>query len=190
MKQYSTSTSVTSAPKPSLYGQTVTLTATVSSTAPGGATGTVTFKNGTTTMGTLMLSAGKAILQTAKLPAGTLTITASYNGDVKNAKSLGATTQTVSKATTKTTLSSSLNPSKAGQLVRFTGTVSSPTSVPTGSVTFMDGGSTLGTVSLSAGKASYSTSTLTTGSHSIGPVYNGTVNVSGSTSAPLVEIVH
>ena len=65
--------------------------------------------------------------------------------------------------------------------------MSSPTTVPTGSVTFMDGGSTLGTVSLSAGKASYSTSTLTTGSHSIGAVYNGTVNVSGSTSAPLVE---
>ena len=70
----------------------------------------MTFKNGTTTMGTLMLSAGKAILQTAKLPAGTLTITASYNGDVKNAKSLGATTQTVNKATTKTTLSLVLKP--------------------------------------------------------------------------------
>lgn len=92
---YSTKTTLRSSPNPSTSGQAVTLTATVSSGAPGGATGKVTFKNGTTTLGTSNLSSGKGVVTTTKLPIGTLTLTASYNGDAQSAKSSGTTTHTV-----------------------------------------------------------------------------------------------
>ena len=92
---YPTTTVLSSSPNPSTYGQAVKLTATVSSGAPGGPTGTVTFKNGTTTLGTAHLSAGTATLTTKKLPAGTLTITARYNGDAHSASSSATVTQVV-----------------------------------------------------------------------------------------------
>jgi hypothetical protein len=95
VERYPTTTALSSSPNPSIYGQAVTLTATVSSGAPGGPTGTVTFKNGTTTLGVAKLIAGKATLTTKSLPVGTLTITANYNGDAYSAKSSGTTTQTV-----------------------------------------------------------------------------------------------
>lgn len=95
VQKYSTSTSLTSNPNFSQHGQAVTLTATVSSGAPGGATGTVVFKNGTTSLGKATLIAGTATLTTKKLPVGTLTITASYNGDVQSGKSSGTCTQVV-----------------------------------------------------------------------------------------------
>jgi hypothetical protein len=95
VERYPTTTTLRSSPNPSIYGQAVTLTATVSSGAPGGPTGTVTFKNGTTTLGGAKLIAGTARLTTKYLPVGTLTITANYNGDAYSAKSSGTITQTV-----------------------------------------------------------------------------------------------
>jgi Bacterial Ig-like domain (group 3)/FG-GAP-like repeat/FG-GAP repeat len=84
-----------SSPNPSTHGQAVTLTATVSSSAPGGATGTVRFKNGKVNLGKATLHGGVASRTTKNLPIGTLTITASYSGDGRSTKSLGITTQTV-----------------------------------------------------------------------------------------------
>jgi hypothetical protein len=92
---YSSTTMLSSSPNPSNSGQAVMLTATVSSGAVGGPTGTVTFKNGTKMLGTATLSGGTATLTTTKLPVGTLTLTAYYNGDTQSAKSSGTTTQTV-----------------------------------------------------------------------------------------------
>jgi hypothetical protein len=82
-----------------------------------------------------------------------------------------------------------VNPSKTGQTVKFTATVTSPTTSPTGTVTFMDGSTTLGTGTLAGGKTSFSTSTLSAGPHNITAVYNGTANIEGSTSAVLVQTV-
>jgi hypothetical protein len=187
---YPTSTTVTSVPNSATFGQTVQLSATVSSSAPGGSIGTVKFLNGTTNLGTATLSGGVATLSTAKLPAGTLTITADYSGDAQSATSSGATSQTVNPATTTTTLVSLKNPSTAGQTVKFTATVLSPTTTPTGSVTFMDGATTLGTVNMAGGKASYSTTALSSGVHDITAVYGGTVNIGGSASTVLVQTVN
>jgi Bacterial Ig-like domain (group 3)/FG-GAP-like repeat len=92
---YSSTTNFSSSPNPSTQGQVVMLTATVSSAAPGGTTGTVIFKNGTATVGTAKLSGGKATFTTTKLPVGTLTLSADYNGDTQSAKSSATTTQTV-----------------------------------------------------------------------------------------------
>jgi hypothetical protein len=59
----------------------------VISAAPGGATGTVTFKNGGVWLGKATLSGGTATLTTAKLPVGTFSITATYDGDAQSGKS-------------------------------------------------------------------------------------------------------
>jgi hypothetical protein len=85
---YSTTTTVSSSLNPSVYGQPVQLSATVSSDAPGGATGTVTFKNGGLWLGKATLSGGTATLATTKLPVGTLSITATYDGDARSGKSI------------------------------------------------------------------------------------------------------
>ena len=81
---------------------------------------------------------------------------------------------------------SSANPSSLGQSVTFQAavTASVATTVPTGQVTFLNGSAVLGTVSLSAGKATHATSSLTTGKHKITLKYSGDTyfnpNVSGS----------
>lgn len=187
---YPTTTTLASNPNPSFYGQTVVLTATVKSSAPGGATGNVTFKKGSQVLGTVNLSSGKATMSVANFAAGQIALTAVYNGDSQSAKSSGADTQTVKMAATTTTLTSSVNPSTKGQLVKFTATVSSSTTMPTGSVTFKDGSTVLGTTYLSNGSTTYGTTSLGVGSHNITAVYNGTANIAGSTSKVLVQVVN
>lgn len=92
---YPSTTTLVSSPNPSTYKQAVTLTATVTSAEPGGPTGTVSFNNSGTFLGTGTLSGGVAKLTTTKLPTGTLTINAVYKGDTLTATSTGSTTQTV-----------------------------------------------------------------------------------------------
>jgi uncharacterized repeat protein (TIGR03803 family) len=184
-----TSTTVASNLNPSTYGQAVTLTSTVSSTGPT-PTGTVTFKNGNATVGKASLSSGMATLAISTLPAGTLSITADYGGNAASKISKSSPlSQVVNQASSTTAVVSSKNPSLAGQTVRFTATVSSATT-PTGSVTFMDGSTALATKTLGKGTASYSTSTLGAGAHNITAVYEGTANISGSTSLVLVQTVN
>ncbi len=80
--QASTATSVSSSPNPSNSGQSVTFTATVTPTSGSGPTGTVTFKDGSTTLGTGTLNgSGVATFATSSLSAGTHPITATYGGD-------------------------------------------------------------------------------------------------------------
>src|SRR6202011_325357 len=71
------STAVTSSLNPSVFGQAVTFTATVSAVAPGAGTpsGTVTFRDATTTLGTATLSGGQAMFTTTALGAGARAIT-------------------------------------------------------------------------------------------------------------------
>ena len=70
--------------------------------------------------------------------------------------------------TSKTAVSSSKNPSTFGDSVTFTATVTGTTGTPTGTVTFLDGSTTLGTATLDPGGiAAFSTSALAVGSHTI-----------------------
>lgn len=95
-------------------------------------------------------------------------------------------------ASTITSLASSLNPAIVGQTVTFTANVTpacGSVGAPTGTVTFSDGPNTLGTGTVSSGRASFSTSVLSAGSHSITAVYNGGSNFNPSTSSPLSQVV-
>ncbi len=85
------STIVTNVVNPSVFGQTVTFTATVSSQYSGTPTGTVTFREGSTSIGTSTVSGGVATFTTAALTAAAHTITAVYGGDTNFAGSTSAT---------------------------------------------------------------------------------------------------
>jgi hypothetical protein len=85
--KYATTTSLTSSPNPSNYGQTVTFTATVTQSGPYALTAKVRFFDGTTGTGTATLSGGVARLERSTLGVGTHSITAKYLGDSYNGTS-------------------------------------------------------------------------------------------------------
>lgn len=97
---------------------------------------------------------------------------------------------TVTKADTTTTVTSSANPSKTGQPVAFNATVTPTGGIPTGTVTFLDGGSPIGAGTLSGGIATFTTSGLAVGSHTITASYGGDGNSNGSTSSSLTQVVN
>jgi len=173
-----TSTALVSSVNPSTYGQAVTFTATVTDSIGGTPTGTITFKSGSTTLGTSSLSGGTASVTTSTLGAGVRSISAIYSGDATYLGSTAPTlTQTVSKASTTTAITSSPNPSTSGQLVTITATVTSAAGTPVGTVTFKTGSTVIGTATLNgSGVATVTTSTLPVGSDSITATYAGSTN--------------
>jgi large repetitive protein len=193
-----TSTALTSTVNPSAIGQNVTFTATVSIAAGGGVTpdGTVSFMDGTTLLSTQTISAGGgATYATAALTAGVHQISAVYNGDA--AKQIQGSTSAVLnqdvQAPTTSTLTSSLNPSNYGNSVTFTATVPpSGTSAPTGTVSFLDGATQIGTGTLAGnpGVATFTTSALNVGTHPITANYAGDSKNGPSSSLPLSQVVN
>ena len=106
------------------------------------------------------------------------------------------------KTDTTTALASAPNPSVVGELVVFTATVTAEggtsavgvnvaesSATPTGSVTFTDGGATLGTVPLNNGVATFSTGNLSADTHIISATYSGDANFSASTSVAVTQSV-
>ena len=190
------SVTVASSQNPSTPATTVTFTATLSA----GASGTVTFMDGTTVMGMGTVSNGSASFSTSTLSVGTHPVTAVYGGDANyNGATSGALSQVVNKitlgvgGTPPLTITSSLNPSSSGSPVTFTTTVPAGA---TGTVSFYDAttspgttGTMLGTGTISGGKASFTTSTLAVGTHSITAVYSGDSNYNGATSSVLSQVV-
>ncbi len=186
----STTTKLTSSPNPSNFGLSVTFTATVASSGPSTPTGSVQILDGTTTLGTPNLNNGVATFAKTTLSVGTHSLTAVYNGDAASLTSTSSVvSQVVSQAITTTTMTSSLNPSKQGQAVTFTATVTAPNENPTGTVTFTAGSSVLGTVTLSGNKASLTNSSLATGSTVITATYNGGTDFTVS-SVSLTQVVN
>lgn len=89
-----------------------------------------------------------------------------------------------------TTLGSSNNPSSANQPVILTATVAPTSSSATGTATFNDGLTVLGTTVLNSSFAAiYTTSSLAAGAHSITAVYSGDANNASSASAILTQTV-
>jgi hypothetical protein len=191
-----TSTALTSSVNPSVFGQPVTFSAAVSATAPGAGnpTGTITFTDGSTTLGTVPVgpdTAEQASLTTSALSVGPHAISVSYSGDDDFQASSDALTQTVQRAQSSTVLVSSANPSTSGQAIHFTATVSPVApgaGLPTGTVTFTVNGAAIGSpVSLVGGVAtSAAFSSLTPGTYDIEAAYSGDAHFVGS-SAGLAE---
>jgi len=187
-----------SSANPSNPNQAVTFSATVHA----GATGPVTFLDGTTVLGVGTISAaGVASFTTSTLAIGSHPITASYGGDSGyNASTSAVLTQVVGKIPTVTTIVESAPAQLLYTGVTFTATVTAPSPSATGTVTFMDGTVVLGTATLGTNggvvvslttnaNAAYATTSLVTGPHQIVAVYSGDSNFAPSTSAPAANMV-
>src|SRR5207247_1172017 len=117
------STSLTSSPNPSTVGQTVTLSSTVSAAAraTGAPTGTVTFRDGATSLGVVPLVKGSASLSISTPAAGSHPLTPAYTRNASFAASTAATAaesaHAAAAAASSTSLTSSPNPSTVGQTV-------------------------------------------------------------------------
>jgi len=185
-----TTTSVASSPNPGHPKQEITYTATVTSQYSGGATGTVTFKDGAATIATVNLSGNHAAYRTRYSMVGTHSITAVYSGDGNNAGSTSPMLTEDINGATKTVVTTSGSPSIVGQPVTFTATVTSIFgTIPNGElVTFADDGTAVGTGSTSAGVATFTTSSLTVGTHHIKATYAGDAEFRTS-SGPVRQVV-
>ncbi len=94
---------------------------------------------------------------------------------------------------TTTAVVSSLNPSEYGQTITFTATLTPAwlsSDSPTGDVTFYDGSTELGSAPVADDSASFATSALSVGSHSIIAEYSGDSNFNASESLPLLQNVN
>jgi hypothetical protein len=177
----SSTISVGTSGSPTTYGGPVTFTATVSS----GASGTVTFYDGNTAIGTGTISGTTANFVTSSLSGGAHTITASWPG---NSDYTGATSgpifQQVSVASSTISVGTSGSPSIYGGSVTFTATLPSGAS---GTVTFYDANTSIGTGTISGTTATFTTSSLTAGSHSITAGWTGNTNYTGNTSSAITQ---
>ena len=167
---------LTSSANPSVYGGSVTFTATTNAAG----TGTVLFYDGGSLLGPGTISGGVATYTLNSLGGGTHSITASYAGDSNYLSALSAAlSQVVTKSPVTITVTSSVNPSNFGQSVTFTFTVTGVAGLatPTGSIAFTDGGTLIASPVLNPlGVATYTTVTLSGGSHSLAAVYGGDAN--------------
>jgi hypothetical protein len=182
------------------YGQSVSFHATVASlqAGTGTPTGQVQFRVDGTALGhPVDLSGGAADSPSiSNLTPGAHTVTALYTGSVDFLAESATITQTVHKIGTTTALTSSPNPSGFGQNVTFTATVTPANNglgAPDGSVQFIEGTTVLATVPVAAsgnlGVASFTTNTLSAGSHAIKASYGSSDSFVASTSNTVTQTV-
>lgn len=181
----SSTTAVTANPTTVSQNFTTTLTATVTGlSGQAKPTGTMTFTDGTTTLGTAALnSSGVATFVATMSNTGARTITASYGGDGNYSASSGTVGVTVSTTTSSTALTA---PATAvyGVGVTLSAKITSGASgTPSGTVSFYDGANLISTGTLASASTSITGVILTGGAHSLTAVYSGDSNFPSSTSA-------
>jgi sugar lactone lactonase YvrE len=186
-----TTVALTASANPIGQGASITFSAAVSGSG-GTPSGSVQFLDGATVIGTGTANAkGVATFATTALALGNHTITAAYAGDPYDAaSSSGPVTEVIQTATTAVAIAAGANPATFGNALVLTATVTGTGAVPTGSVTFLDAGLSIGTGTLSAtGVATFSTSTLALGSHTLVASYTGDSVHSATQSSALTENV-
>ena len=185
------SVSLASSKNPSVSGDSVTFTATVSGSA-GTATGNVEFRNGGTAIAgcaAVALANGTAACTTTALPVGTHSITAHYAGSSAYAAATsGAISQVVNapKTTINVSLSSSPNPSEQGQSVAIVASLAAGTTAATGTVEFRAGGAVIAgcsAVAVSGNSATCTTTSLAVGTLSLLASYSGNASYNPSSGS-------
>ncbi|MGB6463925.1 MAG: Ig-like domain repeat protein [Nitrosotalea sp.] len=201
-----TTTTVSSPVNPSLGGQPVVFTAIVSPTSSSGTpTGTVQFSiNGTNEGAPVSLSGGTVTLDVANLATGKNIVTAYYSGDADFENSNNTASgfvQVVNKHVTTTTVLSSINPSIFGHEAIFVANITTDSlfDLPSGTVTFYDGSTSIGTASIQGvvnpatgsvvPQAMLQNSSISIGAHSITASYQGDDNFLPSTSSAITQTI-
>jgi uncharacterized protein (TIGR03437 family) len=178
---------------PSLPGQAVTFTATVT----GGVstpTGTVQFADGSQALGSAALAGGRASVTAVLATPGVHNILATYGGDAGDTDASARFGQSVDRVTDSLTLASSTAAANFGQTVTMAATLSPvpPTGVPaaTGTVQFQEGATVIGSAALASGAAALAVSNLTAGTHQIVAIYSGDGNWYGTHSSTVTVNVN
>src|SRR6201996_4520940 len=174
-----------------MAGDPVTLTAFVG--GPGRSTpeGTVQFTAGSMNLGSAPTLLGKASVTTSSLTPGTYELVAAFTGQVGSTSSQ-STPVALTVTQIPTTLALTANPASAtaGTPVTITATVSYPQTslLPSGTMTIKDGSTTIATLAVVDGAASFTTSTLAVGTHSLSASYSGDANFVKSSATGSVTI--
>jgi sugar lactone lactonase YvrE len=192
VNQAQTLTTVVATPNPGIAGKAVAIRATVQVIVGAATTtGTVTFTDGATTLGTAALGGSGTATINPILAPGLHSIVATYGGDINDATSASAAYPlTVILATTQTVVTATPTTALVLAPITFTAKVSGNGGLPTGSVSFLSDGAPLGTANLDAtGTATFTTSGLAAGSHAIVASYSGDANDLPSASASITETV-
>lgn len=189
-----TTTGLTVLPASAVFGQAVTLTASIGPNPPpsgsSAPTGTVTFLDGSNSLGNGTVSSGAAMLSVNTLGVGPHTLTARYGGDSNWAPSQGTASVTVSQASTATAISLVM---ASGQLTLTAAVapVAPGAGTPTGSVQFVDtanNNAVVATGTLSNGTVT-ATAPTNAASRPLAAVYTGDANFKASTSAALLRAI-
>jgi len=139
-----------------------------------------------------VLSLSFSTTATPVSPVGTYVIVPSVSGTNLASYTVSAVNGvlTIAQASTTITLAASAAHAYPGVDVTLTAVISPfATGTPTGTVTFFDGSTLLGTATVSSGMASYDAVFSTVATHSITAVYGGDTNFTSSTSAPVTETI-
>lgn len=166
-------------------GQSLTLTATVTPASGGTPAGTVTFYNGTVSLGNVTLNSSSVAVLMLTPGAGNYSITASYSGSSTDAPSQSSpqVPVTVIGIATTTSLSASAISLPVGQILTLTATVNAANGdAPTGSVAFLNGQTSLGSGSLNNSGVTTLAITPSVGSYSITASYGGSTTDDASSS--------
>ncbi len=156
--------------------------------------GTVTFYDGTTTIGSSVLAAGSATISTSSLAIGNHSISAGFAGSAgfkaSTSSAVGVTVSAPSqpvttRVSTTTTLASSASQADQGYTISLAASVAAPTGSPTGLVDFSIGPRKIGSASLSNGRAYLNTSALPVGTNAITATYAGDATHSASSSSAI-----
>ncbi|MBX3475898.1 MAG: Ig-like domain repeat protein [Planctomycetes bacterium] len=183
-----TATTLSSSVNPVNLRAPTVLTATVAGN--GTPTGSVTFKDGTAALATVELSGGVATYTATFTSSGTHSLTAAYSGAAGNPASTSAVvSESVSTVTaTSTALSATPNPVVAGEIATLTATIIGNNA--SGSVTFRDGSTLLGSAPVSGNVAIYAATFASAGSRSLSATYAGDALNTTSTSPALAFTVN
>ena len=96
----------------------------------------------------------------------------------------------ITQANSTTTLASSANQASLTNSVAFTATVASTGGTPTGTVIFTVDGAAQAPIALASGNATFTSSTLSVGNHTVTAAYSGDTNFTASTSAALTQTIN
>jgi len=185
-------TMLTTSNSPSLVGQPVTFTATVTSkygAIPDGEL--VTFYDSLKVLASVPLLGGKATYNTSSMSPRTHSLKATYAGDNSHLRSTGFVQEIVNRYSTHTTLAATPNPSKYSSPVTLTAKVTGTSSTPlSGKVIFHNGAAWFAAASVNAdGVATVIRTTLPLGSNSLTATYNGDAVNDLSSSPPVIHVV-